>query len=305
MLTKFFQECEFKNSYTFGMEIYIEYVLIDNLVINYLILLCVKNTMTLKTSRLNMIFSSVIGTAVACVLPLLGLSNFIVVPIKLLLGLLMVFVVSNYVSFKEYMFAFLLFILYTFLLGGACIGTLLLFGTNIETLSSGGYDGIVPVGIIMLIVSVYVYIIIRVARHLARKRVVTPFIRKVELYIADKKLELSAFIDSGNKLIDSKSGLPVIIISYEFLEKYFSKDTLELLMLENGKGVEKTFKNAHLTGYSTVQGDVKKMLVFEAEKLCIFTDSNEYTTNRFMVGVTFQKFKDAVKYDMLLNPAVL
>ena len=106
-------------------------------------------------------------------------------------------------------------------------------------------------------------------------------------------------------MIDKKSGLPVIIISLEFLEKYFSNDQLENLLLQNGKGVEDVFKNVHLTGYSTIQGEVKKMTVFEAEKLCIFAADKEYTTNRFIVGVTYKKFKDAVKYDMLLNPAIL
>jgi len=287
------------------MELYIEYVIIDNLVINTLILLCTKATLKLKARFWRILVSALIGTAFAVVYPLLGLSNWILFPMKVALGVIMVLILAPYSRFKDFVLSFVFFLLYTLLLGGAVIATLMVFGTSIEMLASGGYDIVVPVGVILLIVSLYVAIIVAVAKYINRKRNIDPFIRQVLLKIGDTNLEFNAFIDSGNKLTDKKTGLPVIILSLSLLEKYFSKDQLEDLILLCGKAKNSPFKNVHNITYGTISGEEKKMVVFEASSLCIKSQSSEYITNKFMVGVTYQKFNDTVKYDMLLNPAVL
>ncbi|MBQ3158141.1 MAG: sigma-E processing peptidase SpoIIGA, partial [Clostridia bacterium] len=122
------------------MNIYIEYIIIDNLIINSLILLCVKNTMKLKVRGWRLLLSASIGTAVAVLLPLFNISQLMQLPLKIVLGVIMVLVLSSYLKFKEFAISFVLFILYTILLAGASMVTLLTFGTSLEALSAGGYD---------------------------------------------------------------------------------------------------------------------------------------------------------------------
>lgn len=287
------------------MEIYIEYVIIDNLVINMLILLCTKSAMKLRAKFVFIFLSAVLGTVFAVVYPLFGLSSLALLPLKIALGLIMVAIIAKYSSFKEYIITFLLFLLFTLLLGGASIATLMLFGTSLEAIAAGGYDMIIPLGVVLLIVSLYVAIIIALAKFLNRKRDAEPFLKNVELTIGDKVLSLAAFLDSGNKLYDRKTGLPVVIISIHSLEKFYSKSDIEALML-NVPGQNKSpFKGVHLVPYSTLSGEEKKMVVFEATSLCIKNDDGEYITNKFMVGVTYKKFSGTSNYDMLLNSAVL
>lgn len=286
------------------MEIYIEYVIIDNLVINSLILFLVWKTLKLRSNWLRVLLGAIIGTAVACVLPLFNLSSIIELPIKMALGVLMILCLARFFEFKKFAFACLLLVAYTILLAGGVMAILMLFGTSVEMLADGGYDIAVPYGIILLIVSLYVYIIGMVARFSARKRVLYPFIRKVTIYVSGKVIDFVGFIDSGNSLKDKKTGLPIVIISLSALEKYFSKHELEELVLMQEKG-NSVFKGVHTTSYSTVASEVKRMVLFEAEKMVIYDGKNEYITNSFMVGVSFAKFKDAIRYDLLLNPAVL
>lgn len=286
------------------MELYVEYVIIDNLVINTLILLCTKATMKLRAKFYRVFLSALLGTVFAVCYPLFGLSNLVLLPMKIALGVIMVLILAPNNGFKDFFLSFIFFILYTLLLGGACIATLMLFGTSIEKLSAGGYDIAVPVGVILLIVSLYVSIIIAVARFISEKRSISPFIREVELRIGNQVLKFNAFVDSGNKLVDRKSGLPVIILSVKLLEKYFSKEEIENLLLLQGRAKNSVFKGVHTISYSTISGEDKKMVVFEADSICIKQKQGEYITNKFMVGVTYQTFNDSVKYDMLLNPAL-
>ncbi len=284
------------------MSVYIEYVLLDNLVINTLLLICVRNTLKIKTNRFRIFLSALFGTIVACVLPLFSLPNIVLIFLKIALGLIMLLIFAKFLRLKEYLFAFFLFIIYTLVLGGACIATLLLFGVSIEDLAGGSYDAIVPVGVILLIVGVYVHLLITVAKYLTRKKEMLPFLRSVELVINNKTLKFMAYLDSGNKLYDAKSGLPVIILSVNGLEKYYCKETIESLLLnQKAEG----FSGVHAINYSTISGEAKKMIAFNAEKLSIFYQDKEYTTNKFVVGITYKKFNDAVNYDMLLSPSVM
>jgi len=211
----------------------------------------------------------------------------------------MVLILSNFYRFRDFLFSFLLFIGYTLLLAGASIITLLTFGTSLELLSQGAYDIKIPLGIILFIVAVYVYIIIGTGKYLTRKREMFPFIKDVKLIINNKELKLKGFMDSGNRLYDKKTGLPVIILSMKSLGKYYSKEELENLILENGKNSE--FKNVHLISYNTVSGESKKMVVFDADKIVIKSGTQEYITNRFVVGVSYKVFNDAINYDLLLT----
>lgn len=217
----------------------------------------------------------------------------------------MILIFSSFKTLKSFLFCYVSFFAFTLLLGGACIATLLLFGTSIEKLANGGYDIVVPLGVVLLIVSLYVCVIIEIARFVTSKRCIEPFVREVELSVAKKQLKFNAFIDSGNKLIDKKTGLPVIILSVKILEKHFSKSELEDLLLNFGKSRKCPFKGVHVIPYGTISGETKKMVVFEADSICIKSKNQEYITNKFMVGVTYQSFQDSVNYDMLLNPAVL
>lgn len=285
------------------MEIYIEYVIIDNLVINSLILLCVKKTLKLKSAWWRILLSSLLGTVVAIVLPMFTIHSILLMIIKLLIGVFMTLILSKFYRLKDFIFAFLLFIAFTFLLVGACLITLLAFGTSVDLLSQGAYDIAVPLGIILLMVCFYVYLIVLLGKYLSRKRDLMPYLRTIKLYIKDKELEFQAFVDSGNKLYDSKSGLPIIILSIKGMEKFYSKEEVEDLVLNKGKN--SSFKGVHYASYNTISGDAKKMVVFEAEKMVIKSNNKEYTTNRFMVGVSYKTFNDAVKYDVLLHPSIV
>ncbi len=287
-----------------GMEVYIEYVIIDNLIIDMLVLLCIKATLKLNTKFWKIFLAAIIGTIFACLMPILSLSELALIPIKLALGVAMVLVLAKYSTFKEFLFAYLLLVLYTMLLVGACIVTLMLFGTDIDELKAG-YSTEFPVGIVILMVALYVAIVVSIAKYLGRKRNISSYVKSVTLKIGDKLLNINGFVDTGNNLIDPKSGLPVVILSLSCLERFFTSTEIENLMISANKTKNSTFKGVRILKYGTVGGDERQMIVFEADGLCINDQTCEYKTNKFLVGVTYKKFNDAIKYDMLLNPSIL
>jgi len=284
------------------MEVYIEYVIIDNLIINTLLLLCMLSTLGVKSNFFRVFVSSAFGTIAVCLFPLVVLPKVFVTIAKICVGVIMVLLSFNFRSIKQFLYGFMLFVLYTCLMGGACYAVIKLLGGDADNLISGAYDTIIPVSLIVLVCFVYAFIIFRLTKYIYRRKDMMPFMQHAKLKIGDKVLDLEAYVDSGNRLYDKKTGAPIIILSAFALEKAFGKD--EMASLVFGEKAS-TFKDVHYVSYSTVEGVSKKMVVFVADSLELSSGMGTHTFENVCVGVTFKKFNDAINFDILLHPSLL
>lgn len=284
------------------MKIYFEYVLIDNIIINFLILLCVAKTLHFNHKNWLLFISSIFGAVVALLLPLINLSQLMLLPLKLISGIIMLLIAFKIKSFKSFIIAFVAFLSFTFLMGGACMGLLLIFGTSINELSLSGYDASVPLGVMLGIISIYVAITIELSKYIYKRRDALQFIGKVKLELNGKQVEFTGFIDSGNRLFDNVTGLPVIIVSSKVLKQILSAEMLTEIYFN--KGDSKKLKNAHFIQFATLSGESKPMLVFKPSK-CYFSYKGKVVLSNVMVGVTTKSFSDVASYDALLHPSML
>lgn len=285
------------------MKIYIEYVLIDNLVINFLLLLCVAKCLRLKHKWWVLILSSAVGTCAAVLLPLIKIAAAWQYLIKILTGIFMLLIAFNFKSFNRFCLGLITFLSFTFLMGGACIGIIGLFGQNINSLIARGYDASVPIGLIIGVVAVYVALTVQIARFIYRRRDALNFIGRVKVTFGGKSVEFDGFIDSGNRLFDHVTGLPVIIVSTSAVKNILTR---ELLVSINSatSNPNRRLKNAHFIQFSTLSGDGKPMLVFEPD--CVELNlAGKHTVSRVMIGLTHSQFSDAAHYDALLHPSML
>ena len=284
------------------METYIEYVIIDNLIINYLLLFCSIRTLGLKANKFLLAISSIFGTIFVCVFPLVKIPSAMLVISKIAVGVLMVLISFKFDRLKQFLYCFILFVFYTFLMGGACFAVITLLGGNATNIGMGSYDTLLPVSLVILSCFIYAFIIIRLAKYIYRRKDMMPFMQTAVLTVAGKEIMFKAYLDSGNRLYDKKTNAPVIILSAYSLEKFFSQDEMASLVFGETSSV---FKNIHYLSYSTVEGISKKMVVFVADKLSISGLGVNKCFENVCVGVTFKKFNDAITYDMLLHPSLV
>lgn len=285
------------------MKIYIEYVLLDNAIINFLILLCVAKCLHYKHKKIMLILASIVGAIVAIILPLFNLNQLMQIPFKIALGVIMLLICFKFKSFKNFLIGFLAFVSFTFLMGGACMGLIFLFGSNVTSLTQNGYDASLPLGVMLGIISVYVAITIELSKVIYKRRDALQFIGKVKIELGDKKVEFTGFIDSGNRLFDNVTGLPVIIVSSRVLKNVLSAQMLTEVYFPNSNP-NKKLKDAHFIQFATLSGESKPMLVFKPQK-CEFIFKGKHILSEVMVGVTTKQFSDAVNYDALLHPSML
>ncbi|MBQ7579313.1 MAG: sigma-E processing peptidase SpoIIGA [Clostridia bacterium] len=286
------------------MKIYIEYVVIDNLIINFLLLLITSKCLHLKANKLRLILSAMLGTAVAVLLPLINMQMWLLILTKCALGIMMVLIAYKIKNFKTFAISLIVFVSLTFLMGGACVSLILLVGGNINTnYSSMGYDAKIPLGLMLLIISAYIWLISIIARHFYRRRDCVNFMAKVTLELNGHTAVFNGFIDSGNRLFDNKTGLPVIIVSKSALKNVLTKEVLQKIE-ENQTNPNKELKTAHFIQYSTLSGKTKPMLVFAPHKLEYEFKGKKFISN-VMVGVADYNFCDSISYDALLHPCML
>lgn len=270
------------------MEVYVEYVIIDNLIINYLLLSSSIVVSRVRTTFLRKLLSAIVGTIVAVVLPLFKIDSIYLIVIKILLSLLMVILSLKFTSFKGYLKTYFFFLLFTFLCGGCLIALFYFANIDYQVYFSLNYDSFMPIGISILIVFVLSKITVSLVKRLLLDRDVLPFIRKCEVFLRKNKIVVNGYIDSGNRLFESKTGLPIIVASCTFMDKL--KSTSNILSFTSIK-------------MQTVGGEFE-MEVYLIDKLKIYNGVNVNTYNNVLIGKSNTNFYSDGEYDLLLHPSL-
>ena len=131
------------------MTVWVEYVAIDNLVINTVLLWFVFRTMKEAVPWKRVAVASVVGTAFALIMPLLTYTGVVAFLVRLFVGAMVVFIVQSR-SVARYLLFYLLFLTYTFAFGGAVYGFMFMFMGVEGSLLYFANNSSVPVGVLVL-----------------------------------------------------------------------------------------------------------------------------------------------------------
>ncbi len=280
----------FIKKYNQVMQVYIEYVIIDNLIIDYLLLSLSLRVSNCKTNKFRLFLSSLIGTVVAVIMPLLNIDNIYLIMIKLVLAILMCYIAGSFLSFKKYFITFLSFLGFTFLSGGVIIAIFYLSDVDYTKGFNFNYNGIFPIGVTILIMYALYFALKNLITKLLKIKSINPFIRKCIVVVKGKRFSVIGFIDSGNRLFDIKTGLPIIVGSKNLF-----------LKIENLKIILKDAGNIQI---KTVGGN-SRIKIYFIDKLLIYNEQKVNIYNNVLIGRADSDFYDDVKYDLLLNPSLI
>lgn len=259
------------------MTLYIEYVLLDNIVIDYLLIRLIANTFRERYSRIRIVLSLVVGVVGAIFLPFIIKYRVLSIIYRLLICTTMILLLKRYAGFVSYLKHFLAFIGFTFFLGGTILGVLNLF--NIPYTISGimYYTLELPMGIFVLFIMLGLLLIKKILLVISRSLKERNYI--YETIIEDNGVAITTrgYVDSGNMININGEGVSVISCD-TFLKLYGDISLLELLC---GK-----VDSCRLKGMSYIRIDGmskgKDYLSFVVDKLKI--GNNEYYNKRIAVA---------------------
>lgn len=275
------------------MEIYIEYAIIDNLVMNALIIYLVSKLQGLKISKTRQILSNLLGTIVSVIMPIFYIPNLFAVLLKLVLSLLMVLIICSRITIKKYITTYFLFIFVTALFGGICYFVISFLGLKCEFGGILFSDFSIPMGLILIILLFSLWIICNLIK------VVKKNLAKSENYIGidirnnGRSLHLLGFIDSGN-MARSRNGDSLIFITPKtFCKMYPDIDMIKFL---SGNITEIDIKDSYYENIFSV-GNSHRTLVVPIEEIEINGKSNIYRN----VSVAISENNFGGQFDILLS----
>ena len=274
------------------MTVYIEYVILDNFLIDLVLLLLTAKVIKVHVSWWKYAFACSFGTAICFVLPLVSLPVIAGIAIKLVTGLIMCKICFFHQPFVVRFVANLVLLSLLYSLGGATIAFMFLLSKNpLETIKNN-YFNTVPIGLLVAAAFCIISFALYLAKYIKERKTIAPFLRTIQIKIFGKTVELFGYLDSGNRLEDDVSGLPIVVVSKETLGKNF-KSGLETLSASQTKAMRPHYIVA---SSATGQG---KMLVLKPEYISIANEKKNA-----LIGITEVKFNDIVRVDALFGPAL-
>ena len=235
------------------MQVYIEYVIANNLLINALILVLTLRFLHYKISKSAVFTSSALGTVFAVFLPIYGILNIFI--FKFALSLVMILIVLGKCSFKKYLRACAIFYALTFALGGATVGLASLFSYELKDVSSSLIPFYVAVaGFSMILGQKLINKYIVLARRKSR------YEDTVILSANGKEITCKAYYDSGNRLYYKNK--PTIIVDESIALQLYGQNGLN--SLENYTQIDTVIgkKNIKVFPLDYLQEEGKKDKVY-------------------------------------------
>ena len=262
---------------------YIEYIIIENLIINFFIVSCCQKI--LKSRSKLTFLGIVLSTAIAVLCPLFNLNVLTSLIIKVFTSLMLANLCFEIKTVKNF------FLCYSILLA-----TTFMFGGLVEALRQWLGD----VTILVVISSSFVLYVLSifVIKALKRKRIIDSFTADVVIINGEKKVQEKGYIDTGNLLYDPITSKPICLITHKVFERLYSGSDLVTIFLKRID--ESRLKNGHyISVNSAITGG--KMLVFDVDEMVVIFENNEKVIKDFSLGLSFSGFEKAMHSGVLLH----
>ena len=211
------------------MTIYIDVILIENLIMNFIILYTTGLVLKRKIKKVRLILASLLGAIYSLLTYISSFEIYTNIILKLILSILMVYIAFNAPNVKQIGKDLLLFYLVSFVFGGAAFAFIYIIKPQDILMKNGLFLGTYPLKTVVL-GAIIAFIIVIAAFKIVKSRFSTKDMYcKIKIRLNEKEIETNAMIDSGNLLKEPISNTPVIIVEHTLLYDCMPKEILNNL----------------------------------------------------------------------------
>lgn len=276
------------------MKVYIEVVLLDNLLMTAAIGLMSYFIMGIKAGKIRLAIASVAGAAISIVYPFIPVGGWLLVGMKILIGVILALIL--FIRKCNILRGVLVFFGMTALAGGLCVlVNYLIIGDFVVSVTAAP---VMPYCACTCIVCALILAGKTVWEKTKKRRLRSSYHYDVDVTLFGKSYKLKGFLDSGNTLYDNSSGLPVVVVKLSAIEKKLD-DRLIVLLLSGDASLIDGVRYISTQGL----GGQTRLAVVKPEKLELYFGKNVNTNKSVMVGVSVKDFGGDA--DVLLHPAMI
>lgn len=221
------------------MRIYVDLIILLNLFLDFILLFTVSLLLKRNASLKRLFLGAIMG-GISILTLFISVSSLTLFFIKVLMSIIMVLVTFSYKNIKYTFYNLLYLYLVSIILGG------FLYYLNSEfSYKNVGLLFIhkgVSINFILIIIAAPVILFLYVYQN---RRLKEEYSKRYEVsikFLNNKKINLSAFYDTGNKLIDPYKKRPIILINKHLLGNYKPNYILVPCHTVNKESLLKCFK---------------------------------------------------------------
>lgn len=286
------------------MTIYLDIVFLENVFINYTILIATTMLLKQKFKFGKALISSTVGGIASIILFLIKSSLLIEISLKILISVIMILIVYGK---KKFLRNILLFYLTSLVFGG--VATIIIFSIKPESLNisekfSNGNILIKNIIKASIISTVVIFIVSKLIKNSELKK---RNIYDLEIFYKGKMLKIKAFLDSGNLLKEPITGKSVIIVEKDSLKGIVERDVIDNLKnILSGKWLKdvNTKFSFFIIPFVSLGNDNGILIGFKPEYIKIYAET-EILKNDIVIGIYDGKLNNNNLYTSLIGLNVL
>lgn len=290
------------------MTIYIDIIIIENLIMNYIILYATGLISKNRIYYLRIFLASSIGAIYAVSQYISNLAIYSNILIKLILSIIMVLIAFNPQDMKKMCKQLVLFYLTTFTFGG--VATYLIYVLKPENIiiKNGMFVGTYVLKVIFIgaiVGSIILIISFKISKNKITKK---DMICQVRIKLNQKEKTLNAIVDTGNMLKEPITGNPVVVVEksalYDLMPKEILNNTEHILGGDFEK-IPENIKNEYIPKLKIIPfsslGKQNGMLVgIKPEKLEVINEETEVKDNA-IIGIYNKSLTKRGEYNALIG----
>ncbi|WP_243183302.1 sigma-E processing peptidase SpoIIGA [Anaerosolibacter carboniphilus] len=301
------------------IEVYGEYLFIENLLMNWLILHLTAYFSKTKVPKHKVWVGATLGAIYAFVVFFPSLTFLYSMIMKVVVSMLIIVVTFMPYHFKHFFKLLGIFYLISFMFGGAAFA--LFYFTVFQGLLSNGvfyignvFDTFSPklliyAGIIAYILIKYCWDYIQV--KISREKIYVPICIEIE----NQKSQVKALIDTGNSLHDPLSKYPVIIVEYEAIKDLLPLD-IQGMFNNSSKDINldlitgiiqssQWMNRFRMIPFKSLGKDNGMLIGFKPDCVELQDNNHSKCIKEIIIGIYTRKLSTDGDYHALLHPDLL
>lgn len=295
------------------MTIYIDIVLIENLIMNYIILFTTAVVLKIKVNHIRLILASLLGAGYSIIAYMGIIKVYSSIILKIILSVLIIYIAFNPQNIKKMCKDLLLFYLVSFVFGGAAFALIYIIKPQNILMKNGLFLGTYTSKTVMLGAVVAFCIIIGAFAIIKNKISKKDMFCEIEILINQKKIKTKAIIDTGNMLKEPITNVPVIVVEHILLYSCMPKEILNNLKEIMGgdfKNIpcdiqEKYISKLKLIPFSSLGKQNGMLIGIRPEYVKVITDEQEKINKNVIIGIYEKSLTKKGEYQALIGIELL
>lgn len=295
------------------MTIYIDVVLVENLIMNYIIFFATGIILKIEIKNFRLFCASLIGAIYSLVAYMSVLEIYSSIILKMILSVVIVYVAFNPQSGKKLWKYVLIFYITSFVFGGVAFALIYMIKPQEILMKNGLFLGMYPIKIIILGAVISFVIIVTSFKIVKTKISKKDMFCFLTIRLNDKEIKTKAMLDTGNFLKDPITNMPVIVVESTLLEECMPKEILINLELIIGGGFEKIpeeIRNKYITRlkiipFSSLGKQNGMILGIKPEYVEIENEDRKIRKDNVIIGIYNKSLTKRGEYRALLGIELL